>query len=75
MFYRLGLEENCRMQAYVKPLRTERQLKRLLGSTAGRLAALVADPLLRISSQTGKGFSSTGFQFAHRCFWCRVFRA
>jgi hypothetical protein len=61
MFYRLGLKENCRMQAYAKPLRTERQLKRLLGSTAGRLAALVADPLLRISSRPGRGFRQLDF--------------
>jgi hypothetical protein len=50
MFHRLGLQENCRMQVYVKPLRTDRQLQRLLGDTAGRITARAANPLLRLTS-------------------------
>ena len=49
MFYRLGLEENCRMQPFVKPPRADRHLQRLLGSTAGRVASRMANPVLRLN--------------------------
>jgi hypothetical protein len=52
MFRRLGLQENCRMRTYVKPLRLDRQMTRLLGRKAGRAAALVANPLLAIAANT-----------------------
>ncbi len=55
MFYRLGLRASCQMKVYTKPLRTERQLKRLLGSTTGRMAARVANPLLRLASKRRSG--------------------
>jgi hypothetical protein len=61
MFYRLGLKENCRMKAYAKPLRTERQLERTLGSTGGRIAARVANPLLRLASRRVKGSRELDF--------------
>jgi hypothetical protein len=50
MFDRLGLKETCRMQGYVKLLRADRQLERLLGNSAGRLASAVTNPLLRLRS-------------------------
>ena len=61
MFYRLGLPENCRMHVYVKPLRTERQLERLLGDTAGRLTARAVNHILRLPSQCVR--HSQGLEF------------
>jgi|NGEPerStandDraft_6_1074524.scaffolds.fasta_scaffold72157_2 hypothetical protein len=61
MFHRLGLRENCRMHAYVKPLRTDRQLERWLGQTAGRITACAANPILRLASRSAK--PSRGLEF------------
>ncbi len=50
MFERLGVKETCRMQGYVKLLRADRQLERLLGNSAGRMASAITNPLLRMRS-------------------------
>lgn len=50
MFDRLGLKETCRMQGYVKLLRADRQLERLLGKPAGRMVSGITNPLLRMQS-------------------------
>ena len=61
MFHRIGLRENCLMQWYVKPLRTERQLQRLLGRTTGRITARAANPILRLASKRAKQRPGTDF--------------
>ena len=61
MFHRLGLQANCCMQVYVKPLRTDRQLQRLLGDTAGRMTARAANPLLRLAARRNR--NSRGLEF------------
>lgn len=50
MFDRLGLKETCRMQGYVKLLRADRQLEKRLGAAAGKMAAAITNPLLRLRS-------------------------
>lgn len=50
MFDRLGLKETCRMQGYVKLLRADRQLEKRLGASAGKMAAAITNPLLRLRS-------------------------
>ena len=61
MFQRLGLSENCRMQPYVKPLRADRHLQRMLGPGAGKAASILANPVLRLCSRLSN--SSRGFEF------------
>ena len=61
MFYRLGLKENCRMHLHVKLLRTDRQLKRMLGDGVGRMSASVANLVLRVTSRQLRGPSGVEF--------------
>jgi|SRR5208337_806092 len=61
MFYRLGLKEDCRMHWYAKLLRTDRQLKRILGDGVGGASARAANLVLRIISRGIKGPSGVEF--------------
>jgi hypothetical protein len=75
MFYRIGLQENCRMQAYVKPLRMERQLCRMLGDRGGTVAAKLVDPILSLRFRGDRTSSSIEFalhnnEFSHEFTAC-----
>ena len=69
MFERLGVKETCRMQVYVKLLRADRQLERLLGNSAGKMASAITNPLLRMRASRSKlsdklDFSSSKAEFS-----------
>ena len=75
MFYRLGIREHCQTQAYVKPVRVERQLRRMLGRPAGSLAAHIVDPVLSLRFRGQRGSSSIEFalhnsEFGHEFTAC-----
>ena len=62
MFHRLGLKENCRMHCYVRLLRADGQLKRMLGATVGGMSARVANFVLRRTNRRIK--TQSGIEFA-----------